>query len=40
MSYIIQGKLNNVFLTGTYKMSCELADAWMDYLKKKFPELA
>ena len=39
MSYIIQGKLNNVFFNGTYKMSCALADAWLDYLKKEYPEM-
>ena len=39
MSYIIQGKLNNIFFKGTHKMSCELADAWLDYLNEKYPEM-
>ena len=39
MYYTIQGKLNNTVFKGTYKMTSVLADAWLDYLKNKYPEM-
>ena len=44
MSYIIHATFINsvgrtVHLYGTHSMSSELADEWLEYLKKEYPDM-